>query len=243
MDCFAISLQKHIPSYSIGRSTLWERMPLVLDASQRLHAVMDIPPGTQMTIQTGHEVSGSWHTTEPRAHFENFKNLSLPPELGGHGGLPGAYLAESDHNDTESDSADDAEYEEDDSTQNAGSTEHEVPTILVHAPSVGRNEYEPSVPIDLSHRKRRPSDLPRPQLRQAHKRQKVEVEIIDLTSPVQGMATEQLRAPSLRKHVFDDASIESIFESDPIPVVPQVQIQVAANQESDRAPVHEWNNA
>ncbi|KAK5709252.1 hypothetical protein LTR17_019932 [Elasticomyces elasticus] len=229
MDCFA---RKHIPIYSTGRPTLWERMPSVLDASHRLHAVMGIPPGTQMS---GHEVSGSWHTTEPRPHFENFENLSLPPELGGHGGLPGVYVTDSDHDDTESDSADDAEYEEDDSTQNAGSTEPEVPTIRVQPPSAGRSEFEPSVPIDFSHRKRRLSDLPRPQLRQAHKRQKVEVEIIDLTSPVQGVATEQRRAPSLQKHVFDEASIESILEPDLIPARPQAQTQVEASQESNRA--------
>ncbi|KAK5687404.1 hypothetical protein LTS10_001542 [Elasticomyces elasticus] len=207
---------------------------------------MGIPPGTQMT---GHEVSGSWHTTEPRPHFENFENLSLPRELGGHGGLPGVYVTDSDHDDTESDCADDAEYEEDDSTQNAGSTEPEVPTIRVQPPSAGRSEFEPSVPIDLSDRKRRPSDLPRPQLRQAHKRQKVEVEIIDLTSPVQGVATEQLRAASLQKHALDEASTavplmaESILQPDSIPARPQAYIQVAASQKSNRAPVHEWNSA
>ncbi|KAK5699045.1 hypothetical protein LTR97_006694 [Elasticomyces elasticus] len=226
--------------------TFWERMPLVLDTSHRLHAVMGIPPGTQMT--TGHEVSGSWHTTELRPQFENFENLSLPRELGEHGGLPGVYVTESDHDDTESDSVDDAEYEEDDSTQNAGSTEPDVPTIRVQPPSAGRSEFEPSVPIDLSHRKRRPSDLPRPQLRQAHKRQKVEAEIIDLTSLVQDVATEQLRATSLQKHALDEAStaaplmVESMLEPNLIPAQVQAQIEVEADQESNSEPVHEWNN-
>ncbi|KAK3627169.1 hypothetical protein LTR56_019383 [Elasticomyces elasticus] len=195
--------------------TLWERMPLVLDASHRLHAVMGIPPGTQMR-----------HTTEPRPQFENFENLSLPPELGGPGELPGVYVEESDHDDTDSDSADDAEYEEDNLTQNAGNTEPEVPTIRVQPPSAGRNEYGSSVPCNHSDRKRRPSDLPRPQLRQAHKRQKVEVDIIDLTSPVQGVFTEQLRAPSLRKH--PDLKHKSKLE----------QVKRATAH-----PVHEGNNA
>ncbi|TKA79468.1 hypothetical protein B0A55_04218 [Friedmanniomyces simplex] len=168
--------------------TFWERMPDVIQAAKTLHAVMGVPPGARMT---SHETAPSGHIPVRPPPIKR----PLPPELGGEGGLPGISFSASDH-DTETDSDIDAEHEiEDEPMRDPRKTQQEVPTILVQPPSAGPEVPSRSMAALPSNRKRRPSELPRPQSRYAHKRQRVEPEVIDLThSPVKGALKKALDA-------------------------------------------------
>ncbi|KAK0803384.1 hypothetical protein LTR91_012540 [Friedmanniomyces endolithicus] len=92
-------------------STVYHRMPNVLETSLRLQAAVGIPPGARMTADTA---TFGEDTLEQAA----FKVL-LPPELGGPGGNPGVTVPESEENyfsvdESESESEDDSEEDEDD---------------------------------------------------------------------------------------------------------------------------------
>ncbi|KAK1047100.1 hypothetical protein LTR33_015005 [Friedmanniomyces endolithicus] len=99
-------------------STVYDRMPNVLENSLRLQAAVGIPPGARMTADT---VAFGDDTLEQAA----FKVL-LPPELGGPGGNPGVTLPESegdyfsaygDESESEGESVDESEDESEDDSE------------------------------------------------------------------------------------------------------------------------------
>ncbi|KAK1818804.1 hypothetical protein LTR12_006731 [Friedmanniomyces endolithicus] len=95
-------------------STVYDRMPNVLENSLRLQAAVGIPPGARMTADTA---AFGEDTLEQTA-----LKVLLPPELGGPGGNPGVTVPESegdyfsaygDEDESEDDSEEDSEDDED----------------------------------------------------------------------------------------------------------------------------------
>ncbi|KAK1821818.1 hypothetical protein LTR12_003694 [Friedmanniomyces endolithicus] len=100
-------------------STVYDRMPNVLENSLRLQAAVGIPPGARMTAD---DATFDEDTLEQAA----FK-VMLPPELGGPGGNPGVTLPESeeDYFSVDEDEIEDDSEDEDEDDEGEGEEEGE----------------------------------------------------------------------------------------------------------------------
>ncbi|KAK1075648.1 hypothetical protein LTR74_000056 [Friedmanniomyces endolithicus] len=141
-------------------STVYDRMPNVLENSLRLQAAVGIPPGARMTADT---VAFGEDTLEQTA-----LKVLLPPELGGPGENPGVTVPESegdyfsaygDESESEDDSEDASEDDEDededeeeeedenddddDDVSSASSSEDAEHEIIEEEPARGVRETSP----------------------------------------------------------------------------------------------------